>query len=509
MSEKISDFTEQTAFADGDKIPVVRSSTNFKIDSDKLATYLGVTGTITPVPNADVDILDQPSGTLNNIRGLEGGKGTQVGLTAQNNVKVDHNFVNAAAGVGIIKDLTSAQTLFRSLLAGTGISVGISGDSIQISATAGTQSTKTVTVSQESDFPTASGGAITLDDDTDYLLLQDVTTSNRFIFGVPSVIRAADSSIASLTYTGSGNMFTGVDANFKLTKFKANCPSGTLFDVTGGIAQMIDMTVGECDEIGTFTDVIASQINNIAWDDIKTDGLKVFGNTNLFTLLLNLVTLNGGTFIDLGTSTSTGLNINGCFSILGAGTTFLDGAAASANINSGGLGVLDNNRFTGPGTALATITADDTLWNFANNDDIPDTRPDGLLSFQTPTTTNLAVATPALITGTWGVERSSQMTGTVAGRITYNGEKPVTLPISATLSIEPVSGTNKAVNIYLAKNGSVVSNSMVSTVVSAGGPKNQGVNWQDVFTENDFYELWIESVDGTDLQVNTASLRIN
>ena len=101
------------------------------------------------------------------------------------------------------------------------------------------------------------------------------------------------------------------------------------------------------------------------------------------------------------------------------------------------------------------------------------------------------------------------MSGTVAGRLTYKGEKKSTLPISGTISIEPVSGTNKAVNIYLAKNGSVIVASLVHLVISSGSPKSPPINWQDAFNENDFYEMFIESIDGTNLQVNTANLRVN
>lgn len=101
------------------------------------------------------------------------------------------------------------------------------------------------------------------------------------------------------------------------------------------------------------------------------------------------------------------------------------------------------------------------------------------------------------------------MTATAGGRITYNGEKNATLPVTATVSLEPVSGTNKDINIYLAKNGVVITASKVFTTVSAVSPKNQSVVWQDSWASGDYYEVWIESVDGTDVQVNTAKLRVN
>ena len=511
-SKKISDFTAQTSYQSGDLINIVRNGTNFKIDASALSSFLGVTGTIVPAGGSGAPILEQPSTAVNRIRNLESGLGTQVAVTAQNGVKVSHNFANGTAGSPIIQDLTSSQTLFRSIEAGTGINVGIDGDHIQITATAGTQSTKTILISVEADFPTPSGGVITLADDTDYLLLQDISTSNRFKLGMPSVMRAADSSIVSLTYTGSGTMLTGVDADFKLTKLTVNCPSGTLFDITGGVAQMIDMTVGECDEIGNFANIGAGQINNVAWSDIKTNGMTFTGNMNEFILLINLVTLNGGTFIDLGASTVTGFNIGGCFSALAAGTTFLDGAASSANINSGGLGALSNNRFVGAGSALATITADDARWNFQLNDDITDTRPDCLLSMQSNATeTAIAVAgTPVLVAGTWVVGRASQMTGTAAGRATYDGEKATALPITASLTVAPVTGASVSISVEIAVDGTAVPNSKRTATASAVTSASITVPWQESMENAQFVEAFVTNEDSTvNILVSSAVLRVN
>ena len=134
-SKKISEFIEQTSFQDGDELTIVRGGTNFKIDSDKLAAFLGVTGTISQVANSDAPILEQTSSTTNNIRGLEDGKGTQVSVTARNNVKVDHNFINGVTGgVDLSKDVTADQLTFRPIKAGNNISVSIDMDSILVSS---------------------------------------------------------------------------------------------------------------------------------------------------------------------------------------------------------------------------------------------------------------------------------------------------------------------------------------------------------------------------------------
>lgn len=139
-SKKISQFTKQTTFDDADLINIVRNGTNFTVPFSAHVAALGVTGTINIVGGTGVAVLEQPSSTVNNIRTIENGKGIQAALSPSNGITLNHNFVNGAKGTGIIKDLTSIQTLFRSILAGSGISVSVIGDAISIAATGGAAS---------------------------------------------------------------------------------------------------------------------------------------------------------------------------------------------------------------------------------------------------------------------------------------------------------------------------------------------------------------------------------
>jgi hypothetical protein len=277
---------------------------------------------------------------------------------------------------------------------------------------------------------------------------------------------------------------------------------------------MTDMTVDDCDTIGTVDGITSLQFNNVAWNDIKTDGISLLNSNTAFYMQDNLVTLNGGTFLDLGTATVEGFTLTNPFAILAAGTTFLSGAASSANINSGGLGSIVNGRFSGTGTILSTISPDDARWNFFVNDGIQDTRPDGLLSLNGAKTVTISAAnTPVKIGGVaadWVIERSSQMTGNTDGRITYDGERTATLPMLANISAEAASGTNKDLTFYIAIDGAIVANSKVSTTVSSGAPKNTTIPWQDALTNAQYVEVWVENnTDTTDVVVNTGILRVN
>ena len=514
VSQKISSFNVSTSLNDSDLFTFVVNGTNKNIAYSSFKTDLGVTGSLSQEGDPlGAPVLEQ-NGTTYNIRNLESSKGIIASVSAQNGVVLGANFSQGAVGVPIITDLNADIYQVKTLEAGTNIALQDRGDHIEISFNPTAGASKTVVVSTIGDFPAAVAGVITLTPDTDYLIASDISTTSRFVVAAPNTIRAASSQMVMLEYTGAGDMFTGTDPNFKIVNITVSAPNGNIYNTTSaggaGIVQMVESNIQDCQNIGTMNGNFITRFTNVAFENIIAGGLTFTGTHSILVVDVGVAFLGGGALIDLGTATFDTISIaGGNIASSAPGSVFLSGAAASANINVGGLGAVINNNGFGSGTALSGITTDDARWNFALNNNIPDTRPDALLSFSTPTTTVLSAATPALITGTWSIERTSQMTATAAGRATYDGEKDATLPITATISCEPVTGTNKDINIYLAKNGTIVANSKAITTISSGSPKNQSIAWQDVFANGDYYEMWVESVDGTNVQVNTAILRVN
>lgn len=512
-SQKISEFNVSTSLNNSDLFTFVVNGTNKNITYSSFKTELGVTGSLSQAGDPlGAPILDQ-NGTTYNIRNLESSKGAMASVSAQDGVAIACNFAQGTVGVPIITDLNAKQYEIKTLAEGDNISIQDHGNHIEIAFVPETGSTKTVIVSQESDFPEAVLGVITLEPLTKYLLIDDVTTANRFVLQDRTVISGDSAVLSALHYTGSGTMFTWLDATVVFDNLRINAPVATLFSGTSpgnplGAFIIERCTIDNCDTIGSFGDMFAVRWDNATFFNVTSNGILLLGNIDFLGIDSSFINELAGTLFDLGTSTFDGLTIINSVIITSGSATLLTGLPNSGNVNTGGIGTIVNNRSKGT-LNIVNIGPDDALWNFALNDNIPDTRPDSLLSFTSPTTTVLAAATPAIINGTWTIERTSQMTGTTGGRVTYDGGKDAVLPITVTLSIEPVSGTNKDVNIYLAKNGSVVSNSQVITVISSGSPKNQSIAWQDSFSTGDYYEIFIESVDGTDLQVNTAKLRVN
>jgi hypothetical protein len=222
--------------------------------------------------------------------------------------------------------------------------------------------------------------------------------------------------------------------------------------------------------------------------------------------------LTGGSLFNFGTATFDAIILDLVLANLGAGTTLITGAASSANINAGGTAVVTRMLTSGAGTILSGVTVDDALWNFFHNDDIADTRPDGLLSMQSNVTATViaAAGTPVLVAGTWVVERSSQMTGTTAGRLTYDGGKDITIPITGSFTVEPASGGAVNISIEIAINGSVVPNSKRTANTSAGNPVSITAPWQEVLSTTNFVEYFVTNETTTvDILVSSAISRIN
>jgi hypothetical protein len=514
-SQKESQFLTKDTFTASDRVTGLSGGTNYNFSYTALYNAFSGLGSFNQVgAPLGVPVLEQPAAGVNNVRNLESSKGVIASVSANNGINLACNFKQPLSGSKIIKDLNAAQYEFKSLTAGANISLTDLTDSIRINYSPTITTNKTVIISEESDFPTPVLGVITLEADKDYLIVNDITTANRFVTSRPNTIRAASSQMVTLTYSGVGTMFTSVDPSLKLVNISVSCPNGDLFGSTAptqpGIIQMVESNVKACQSLGNIDGNFITRFTNVAFENLVLNGLTFSGANEILVVDVGVAFIMGGSLIDLGTATFNSVSIDsGIIPYSAVGTFFLSGLVNSGNINVGGLGTVINNKGFGLGSSLNGISTDDARWNFSSNNSIPDTRPDGLVALTTPTTTVLGVATPAKITGVFSIVRTSQMTATTDGRITYDGEKNATLPITAAISLEPVSGTNKDINIYLAKNGVVIPSSKVFTTVSAVSPKNQSVVWQDSWALGDYYEVWIESIDGTDVQVNTAKLRVN
>lgn len=125
-------------------------------------------------------------------------------------------------------------------------------------------------------------------------------------------------------------------------------------------------------------------------------------------------------------------------------------------------------------------------------------------------TTIASTATPVLVAGTWTVDLSGSFTGTTAGRLTYTGSETQICRVSASLSLDPTSGSNQHISVYVAKNGSTIAGSRQEAHISHGADMNMSVTWQLSLANNDYIELFVQNSTATNnITVSRAVLSIH
>lgn len=381
--------------------------------------------------------------------------------------------------------------------------------------------TREVVINELSDWPAAVGGVITLDSNTQYLIGTNLpSSSNRFVMGSFTVIKGIDTDNANIDYTGTGAMFTSVDKTWLIEDITLDCPNGKVFDHTDSVGRFVrtrNVCVADSDTLGDFNSTANGVwffTNFIATN--MSGGFTFTGNWNIMQFEISSDVQITGTFIDLGTTTFNSIGINGAsvFLVTGA-STFIKGAANSANINSGGLARVTNCVVAniGGGTILDGITVDDVRWRFLNNQDIRDSRPDALIYAQNniAETVIAAVDTPVKVNSTFTEDHTSQFTSDASGRMTFIGEIEQRLPIDFVLDVQMASGGAKDVKAYVAINGTVVTAAhTIIPDVSGTKPKAGTVIWQHLFQTNDYVEIWVENIsDAINIVVLDCVLRIN
>lgn len=132
---KISEWSQVQSFEQSDLINIVRNSTNYTVPFSAYAASLGVTGVINPVGGGTaIAILEQPSSTVNNIRGIEATNGIIAALSAQNGISLRQNFTYDSTGESLMVDSSAASPVFKSLVASNNMTIATSGDTITFSS---------------------------------------------------------------------------------------------------------------------------------------------------------------------------------------------------------------------------------------------------------------------------------------------------------------------------------------------------------------------------------------
>lgn len=361
-------------------------------------------------------------------------------------------------------------------------------------------------IGQESDFPVQDATTITLEAQTQYIITAPITTAKRFIVENAAVLTSSSTLGPLLTYTGTGSMFTIIDASFVIRLIQLDCPNAQVYsmvDNVGGQYLFLSDSVRHISaaKYGTF-DNPQTILITVGAAFSMAQGIEVTGTSILINSIDKL-------FIGSSNASFKALDLNGSISqttefrdltvAAPAGSFGISGLASSGNIPVGRLAMVNNCEFSGGVTPLENITNSDVRWNFTDNSPIPDTISDAMASLNSNAveTVITTINTPVKVAGTWVVERESLFDVDTTGRLTYLGERDIVLPLDAAATINSASGTNKDITVYLALNGVVIANSGQVNRVGATDPRNTSVLWQQNMTTNDYIELFVENNSDT------------
>lgn len=369
-------------------------------------------------------------------------------------------------------------------------------------------------VSSLDDLPEPVAGVITLEDNTVYFQTGAIDVStNTFVLGVNCTYRGSASIGTVLSSSTTGTLFTGVDRTCAVSDLTIVCPSGQIFDYTTSmlaIFRLTDCTL-VCDRIGEFSGTDwAARLTNVSALPYTTRGITMSGTCR--NLTLETVALQGtaGVAIDLGSCVFDSLVVNTVVMDVTPGTTFMKGLAASGNVAVGGLLRIIHCQLTNTGgTNLDTITPDDVGFEFSGNFPISDTTQDAHMYISTPASTT-GTGSWVQIAGTFTALRDAQFTVSSAGRITFDGNKTIALPVVASFVISPDSGAANDVSIALYKNGVQVSESVKTNIgVSSADSVSMTAPWQVEFATGDYIEFWLTTDTANNVTVTSASVVVN
>lgn len=373
-----------------------------------------------------------------------------------------------------------------------------------------------IPVNDLSGFPAPIGGVITLLGGKEYKCGADIDLgTNRIVMGSGTVLSGIDNAVVTLSRAGTGDLITALNVAWKVKGLTLSTSSGSIFnqsDNTGTIFRVVDCVFSAAsfgvfnsssDSIARFTNVSGA---------VSSSGSAINGSWSIWLWEVSSVTISLGNWFDIGIATFQAFIADTIVISLAAGANFLKGTAGSANIKPGGIGQVRTILNTGLGTLLDTITIDDALWEFFHNPNIQDTRPDALMSMQGNATNTVisGLGVYALVAGTWVNKGTSQYGFTSAGRLDYQGGKNSKVPLTYSLSAEPVSGNAKIMAFQFAINGVLIPDSKRTGSADAGKPANITMVWQNSFSTNDYVEIFVTNdTDGIHVLVSSAIGRID
>jgi len=319
-----------------------------------------------------------------------------------------------------------------------------------------------VPINTLADFPEPVGGVIELTGGSTitYVIASkniDIGSNVFTVTGGTCVIRGTNRFTSRISTIGTGDLFTVIDAGFATEFIALSCPNSDYIvnfvsSVFGTSCVFQNAIFVSCKSIARIDGAFTTSIRTCTSVTTTVGGFDWIGTGNNqinCTDFLGLGTPLGwsGTLLNLGTATFSLIVISGDNRFISPiGTTILSGAAASANINSGGRALVAGNIFNGTGTAISGIDTQDLQWTFLGNvfADGTTLNTRNLVDvFLTSTTTATigVIGTYVAVGGVnWASDISDRFTTDTAGILTYIGLETIEVQINSNATVEKSGG---------------------------------------------------------------------
>lgn len=353
-----------------------------------------------------------------------------------------------------------------------------------------------------------SNGVITLEENKVYFLTGDIDLKGRRLLLEENVcLLAASSENASLTSTG-------LDANEYLvtTDWTFPCRHITFKNVDKAIGINLNNTSTDTNLAldwtgvnftGCTINVRCGDADNFIYDKgavLGSGSFEFFGQIGTIGVANSLFVGSGSSYpiFDIESTANITRRFRIIYSSLVAfGSTNAINVDVSASVLNQSY-ILDTCNFSGGGTYLTGVAASDNKALFVNNIGITNSA-DISQYYMNNNATATVISSVGVEVKAAGTTTSSAVTSkftNTTNRATYVGALDRYFKVTATMSLS--SGNNNQIGAYVAKNGTILSDSgMFATTNSGGRVESVFIQTLVELTENDYIEIFVENNSST------------
>ena len=361
-------------------------------------------------------------------------------------------------------------------------------------------------VRELADLPDPVDGEITLPSGLVVLKGTIDLGANALRLSEGTLLRGFGAARIQSSATGGVLRCSGLDAAVVLREFSIIATGGPCLNLSGPIGHQLNVF---------FCGLFGASVGTVTGFDVQgfkdcffncADGLSLAGTTNK-------VFVSGSVFYGV-TGSNAGLTLDASLnaSVVDIVTTFWKyesgvGIRAASGYTVGD-GIIRGALVDGDLTPLDGLAPSDVQWKMTDNTGIRDSRVAGAFWLtESAATTISAVNTPVKIAGTTTAAALNERMSNGNNRLTYTGKRPALVAADLTFAIDADSN-NQALNLYIARNGTVLPESVVRVRIGTGSDERNGATTALVEMETDDYlEAWVENTT-SDADVEVLALTL-